>query len=143
MTLSFTILSFSPLTCYISLIPGSPLRAITHDSPQLPLYFAAMHAITASSAARKRPMSGSAHPVCDIIHPPSKQWTSPYRLHSVLISLLATPRALPVEKHGKPHHPFPRTLAPYPVNYEKAVLDAYVFYKLPSTMLIDILTVMR
>lgn len=35
-------------------------------------------------------------------------------------------RTLLVEKYGKPHHPFPRSLAPYPINYEKALLDAYV-----------------
>ncbi|KAG8813753.1 hypothetical protein FRC17_001440, partial [Serendipita sp. 399] len=32
--------------------------------------------------------------------------------------------ALLVEKHGKPHHPFPPSIAPYPVNFEKAVIDA-------------------
>ncbi|KAG8769055.1 hypothetical protein FRC16_006816, partial [Serendipita sp. 398] len=36
----------------------------------------------------------------------------------------ATSPTLPVEKHGKLHHPFPASIAPYPVNCEKAVIDA-------------------
>jgi hypothetical protein len=37
-------------------------------------------------------------------------------------------RTLLVEKRGKLHHAFPRALAPYPVNYDQSVIDAYVYF---------------
>lgn len=95
-----------------------------------------MHAI-AASAARMRPMNGSVPSAGNETTPlPSTQNTSPYHQQSVFTPPLATSRALLVGKHGKPHHPFPRAIAPYPVNYEKAVLDAYVLRFQPTSAML-------